>query len=508
MNYNNTFNFPQNKVVNETLYNNWDRQDIHKGIIPKDIQPNHLQLPIVNARKNFLINSNTFRDTLMPLDAYEHEKEQLIGGGRGGQSMIKPTFSNYPPHFTRDEGYEVIPNRSSKNFEYMGDGGVLDRLTGGARGSLYVPCGEKHNYPAYIPVSDYPASAGGISGGALVSNNVVLDPRFRPIGMPNPMHRHWNTQSREPIEIGGSFWSDVYEGAKSFGRNAGDVAKSFLQNPEVQRELLSLGKELFHAYKSGRGMSGGAWYDDLWRGVKDVGSFLQQNAMDTLKDPETRKALINLGVSALSHGAGFSGGSIENEYVKCQTSKAKHAHGKGLSGGAWYNDLWYGIKSVASDPAVKKVALETLSDIVKARSGAGMSGGMEGCGLSGGNAWDDIWQNVKSVAQDPEVKKVALETLSDIARSRARGGGESGGSLLGIKEAEQAQNHELMELPKHLISSAETAQFNHLIPKKDHKKKSTKRPRGERHAIVKRIMQEKGLKLIEASKYVKQHNLY
>jgi hypothetical protein len=433
--------------------------------------------------------------------------------------MIKPTFSNYPPHFTRDESYEVLPNRNSMNFEFMCDGGVLDKLSGGARGTLYVPCGEKHNYPAYIPVSDYPASAGGISGkgrsgGALVSNNVVLDPRFKPIGMPNPMHRHWNTPSREPIEIGGSFWSDVYEGAKSFGRNAGEVAKSFLSNPEVQRELIHLGKELYHAHKIGRGMTGGAWYDSLWSGVKDVGSFLQQNAMDTLKNPETRKALINLGMSALGHGAGLSGGSIEDEYVKCQTSKAKHAHGMGLSAGAWYNDLWNTVKSVASDPEVKKVALDTLSSIVKARSGAGLSaggtsggGGLSAGGTSGGNVWDDIWGGIKSVASDPEVKKVALDTLSDIVKSKARGGGESGGSLLGIKDAEGWQDHALMDLPKHLISSAETAEFNHLIPKKT-TKKSTKRPRGERHEIVKRIMAEKGLKMIEASKYVKKHNLY
>jgi hypothetical protein len=235
--------------------------------------------------------------------------------------------------------------------------------------------------------------------------------------------------------------------------------------------------------------------------------------MDTLKNPETRKALINLGMSALGHGAGLSGGSIEDEYVKCQTSKAKHAHGMGLSAGAWYDSLWNGIKSVASDPEVKKVALDTLSSIVKARSGAGLSaggtsgGGTSGGGLSAGNDWNSIWDTVKSVASDPEVKKVALDTLSDIVKSKARGGGESGGSLLGIKDAEGWQDHALMDLPKHLISSAETAEFNHLIPKKT-TKKSTKRPRGVRHEIVKRIMAEKGLKMIEASKYVKEHNLY
>ena len=117
---------------------------------------------------------------------------------------------------------------------------------------------------------------------------------------------------------------------------------------------------------------------------------------------------------------------------------------------------------------------------------AGVDGAIGHPTLHGGFGWGDIGNAFKQVVKvaQPIAEKVAEKAvMSKLGLGRRKGGRTSGGETSGGKVATKA------------ISKAVGLG-------------RSKGGRSARAEIVKKVMREKGLKMIEASKYVKAHGLY
>jgi len=120
--------------------------------------------------------------------------------------------------------------------------------------------------------------------------------------------------------------------------------------------------------------------------------------------------------------------------------------------------------------------------------------------LSGGGFWGDLWNGVKSVGRaivapagnvlGAMVGMPMAGTLADQGLKLAGLGKPRGGAMSGGYDSESDDDSK--------------------SSKSDMKggRKGASDGRSRRNAIVRKVMAEKGLKMIEASKYVKEHGLY
>ena len=416
-NYNVTYtDLPQNKYVKKVLGLNQYAVDVEdKGeYVPTDLQPEHINNRIFSMRKSISHpgNEHMFGEGL---DRTIKSCDRLTGSGHYGHDdsiaepgMISSTFSRYPVHMSSDKP-EIIPNRSWGNYtDKMFDGydvykdarddDKAGRMVGGYRPRDFV----LPQYDRYLYTHDTPYS---VMGAGIQTG--------RPGKLGQPMH------------FGQVRNLDLMDGSGS----------------------------------SGGGASGGDIWGDIWSGVKDAGTFINNNAIDTVKNPETRHALIDLGMAAVGRGVDTDQTERSRKMIGLPKPRDRimghgvlERSGGGASGGDIWGDIWNGTKQVLSDPEVKTIGLNLLSDAVRARRGGGVSGGgssggmnpskqlvhytprdvqrgsgSSGGGASGGDIWGDIWNGTKQVLSDPEVKTIGLNLLSDAVRAR-RGGGVSGGA--------------------------------------------------------------------------------
>lgn len=355
-NYNVTYtDLPQNKYVKQVLGLNQYQVDVEdKGeYVPTDIQPEHIDNRIFSMRKSISHpgNEHMFGEGL---DRTIKSSDRLTGSGRYGHDdsiaepgMISSTFSRYPVHMSSDKP-EVIPNRSWGNY--------TDKMYDG--------------YDVYKDARD-DDKAGRMVGG------------YRPRDFVLPQYDRYLYSHDTPYSVMGA---GIQTGRPGKPMHFGQVRNLDLQ---------------------GAGASGGDIWGDIWSGVKDAGTFINNNAIDTVKNPETRHALIDLGLAAV--GRGVDTDQVERSRKMIGLPKPRERiMGHGVSGGM--------------NPS-KQLVHYTPRDVQR---GSGASGG----GASGGDIWGDIWNGTKQVLSDPEVKKVGLELLSDAVRAR-RGGGVSGGGSSG-----------------------------------------------------------------------------
>lgn len=136
---------------------------------------------------------------------------------------------------------------------------------------------------------------------------------------------------------------------------------------------------------------------------------------------------------------------------------------------------------------------------------AGVDGAISHPTLHGGFGWGDIGNAFKQVAKvaQPIAEKVAVRAVEKKLGLGRKGGRTSGGETSGGK----------FNFGKVLGSVAKIAQpiAEKVATKAISKAVGLGRSKGGRSAraeIVKKVMREKGLKMIEASKYVKAHGLY
>jgi len=208
------------------------------------------------------------------------------------------------------------------------------------------------------------------------------------------------------------------------------------------------------------------------------------------------------------HDLGYE--KTKNDVIKPRRSKKKPLdEGQGLNGGG----MSAGGKPLEEGCGISAGGL----------SAGGMSAGaMEGCGMSGGDL-KDVVKTVGDVASAVAPYAPLLLGL---------GSGKTRAEI--VKEIMKEKNLSLIEASKYVKqhglykpsdrprAKRKSKAKAKLVPKTEapadetkttpmpavHGGAKMKRAETERAKIVRQIMQEKGLKLIEASKYVKEHGLY
>ena len=177
--------------------------------------------------------------------------------------------------------------------------------------------------------------------------------------------------------------------------------------------------------------------------------------------------------------------------------------GEGRTGGKWSEDFKNVMQGVAH------VAPHIIPLIAKSMSGEGEGGGIIGdlfppaklLGLGEGGNWsDDLLKGVKTVAP----------LLPLLALGRPKKSKKGAGIVDDVKSAVS----KAIPIGKE-IYDAVPADIKKAVGKKVAEKASEaikglgrKGGKNARAEIVKKVMREKGMKMIEASKYVKAHNLY
>ena len=260
---------------------------------------------------------------------------------------------------------------------------------------------------------------------------------------------------------------------------ARDVGKYALQ--EGQRTATSKGKEYVDAYLSGMGvMSGGL------RPPGMVSPFVHSVTPGHMVAPGTMSSypVYNaVEMRAMNGGqccgcAGMCGGMAKPVEVVKEVVEVLKKRGRPKKGGFGLKDVGKAMKKVgkfATSP--EALPLELMLVGAGKKRGRPKKGGFSMKDV--GKALGSVGKSVGSVALDVG-KNVATEMAKDAIKSYAMGATKSGKGMEGVG----------------------------VMKKGAGVKSGGVDGRKARAEIVKKIMKEKGLKMVDASKYVKEHGLY
>jgi len=512
--YNLTYDYPQNISTKNNLKKLYKEKE-NGYYVPNDVQPLILSLPITRQKPPLENPINRLHGGSRDSNIVGEENYEGQDVDRG---IVPSTFSLYPVHMGPDKP-EIIPNRTWNNYSSKMYNGydVYDNQK---------RIGGRFSHGPYMRTNN---DTNEMTGGVVFSD-------------PN-MYKKYNSTG---FLKGMRYVDPNYDGRLIGGARPRDFVL-----PQYDKYLYA--RQTPYSVQ-GAGMSGGNAWDDIWSGVKDTASFINQNAKDTWNDPQTRKDLIDLGIGALTRGGGLSGGSKTKTY---EDHILRNKMCDELYGCGFFDDVWHGIKQgasalghvgkeVLSDPEVKHFILNGLKDIAISRvKGSGASGG----GASGGGFFDDVWSGIKQgastignvakdVLSDPEVKHELLSGLKDVAISRAKGGGSSGGrrgrpkkgggASGGALTDEEIRNNRAnvvgtmklntlykkdpfekraeihyKQFPIHSTQTQELG-YDKLYKDKDFRKSKQQNPRG---LLIKKLMKEHKLSLGQASAYIKKYKL-
>jgi len=290
-----------------------------------------------------------------------------------------------------------------------------------------------------------------------------------------------NDEYRGSGMSGGNLWDDIADGLNDLGndtKSAFEYINPFGgSHPPHQKEMKAkllgrfLGKLMKKAHEEGKGMSGGSWWDSFKEGVADVAKFVPD--------------LIISGLGKKKVGRPKKGGSSEADNSK-------------VGGAILGNPDPYPVKGnserVAGRGRPKKVCCDCGDKKCK------------GCGMSGG---------AKEIVGDKQHDLLAMPSivLANGIPPQSQLRGSYGGSKKSVKEEVMKAVEKKLKGGKNL--SGMTDKRADMSGGKNLSGMTDKRGiigagdgRKKRAEIVKRIMKEKGLKLIDASRFVKEHNLY
>lgn len=378
-------------------------------------------------------------------DAFHSPKEQIVGGVRPEKFIMSGNSPAYPP-VSMNAGLAV---HSGGARGYAG----MDGAVGGKFSFSDLTKGAKDALDLAKTGKDaydmYKAVSGGVSSGGVSSGGVSSGGKFK--------------------------ISDITKGAKS----ALDIAKT--------------GKDAYDMYKAFGGarrvkalekkMVGGDWFKDALDVVKQVAPIAVPLMMGAGRPLKTMKDKVEMVEKAMKK---FKGGSFWKDF------------GRGFKKG------FTGTLDVAKEIAPIAIPLmaaagrekygkafnmgKFLEKGVKAKRGKGgaMVGAYlgkdgqvhHGAAVKGGISLGDVIESTKKMGK-AAVKEVAKR-------------GKAAGADL-LKEvgraAKKSAKKSVNEAAKDVV-------------------KATGGGRAKRAEIVKKVMKDKGMKMIEASKYVKEHGLY
>jgi hypothetical protein len=219
---------------------------------------------------------------------------------------------------------------------------------------------------------------------------------------------------------------------------------------------------------SGGDMSGGSWWDSLKSGISDVVGFIPELAIHALGGKKARG----------------------------RPKKAKEVGGAILGNHDPY-PVQGNSQRIAGKGKITKKEKEALMSVVDKHTEKKGRGRPKGCGKAMDGKNGDLLA----------MPSVALANgVPPTSQLRGAYGGAKPKSVL--KEVEKALTKAMKGKGK--VAEAEVGGKN-LSGMTDKRAEMTPKVgdgRKARAEIVKKIMKEKGMKMIEASKYVKEHNLY
>lgn len=404
-------------------------------------------------------------------------------------------------HFNRNQ-YDPTPMgfRNADSFHHPDDvASVQQILTGGIRPSKFILNGTSASYPpinmnAGLAVSsgggrNQYAGVGGAVGGSFLSDafDVVrqVAPFVAPLLGAGATHTHpdgtvmtgkKHTKSSRVIKKGGV----VSGGVPSGGLNLGKLAKRVSKGVKDASAVAKTGKEAFDLFQS---VMGGAAADLKPADIKKLDAFSRKvmKGGSFLRDAfKVVKQLVPI-VAPLIKGAG--------RCPMCDKVAIIDKAMNELHGGNFLKDFGKGfVKGFTGTLGIAK----DLAPIVLPFLGAGRKTGgrMVGAFL------------------DADGK---VQLGSAVKKQRKVGGVKSGGvSLKDAIDFTKTMGSKAVKEVKKRGSKALKAVADDL--KASVVREATKAVSGggrsARAAIVKKVMADKGMKLIEASKYVKEHGLY
>jgi hypothetical protein len=277
--------------------------------------------------------------------------------------------------------------------------------------------------------------------------------------------------------IGGNLWTDIYDGFSDLGGDIGKAVDYVIGSgkPESEKAKM-LGRLLAHAMKmKGMGMSGGSWWDSLKSGISDVVDFVPDLIM---------------------HGLGESGGA------------KKRGRPKKVGGAILGNPDPYPVQGNSERIAGRgkiskkeKEALQSVLDKHTEKRGRGRPKKV------GGAKAEMVGNKQNDLLAMPSV--VLANGVPPSSQLRGSYGGSKPKKSKAEEKVMKAVEKKLKG-GKNLSGMTDNRDKIAGIEAKMGQGKSGGAVDGrkKRSEIVKKVMKDKGLKMIEASKYVKQHNLY
>jgi len=384
--------------------------------------------------------------------------------------------------FHNAQGIANTPN-ISRNYSYSSHGSD-GKMTGGVRERKYILSGNSPSYPpAKLP------SGMGVS--------------FR------------NSKYAEPdggASYGGSFFSDFKKGfdgtldsAKKIAQTASAIAPIAKMASEVYsgsgkgkvatkakakatrkvggistKDILNVGKAIApYALDALIGLGRKASMTDKRKAVEDaiVGGNFHEQLKDKVKDLST---LVK---------------KVAPKALKMMMEEGKKKYGKGFNFGKFLSKVGKAVAPIAVDEGKKALGLG------RAKKG----GNILKDALDVGEKILGLGQQKRGRGRPPKVGVPKIAPLGSKKDSCGRASGTRdygkpcGGNIL--KDALEAVKPVAKKVGKKVLDDVKDIAMSEV-------KRAVGGGRAKRAEIVKRIMKEKGLKMTDASKYVKEHNLY
>lgn len=270
--------------------------------------------------------------------------------------------------------------------------------------------------------------------------------------------------------VGGNLWSDIYDGFNDMGADIGKAVDYVIGSGKPEKDKAKvLGRLLAHAMKmKGMGMSGGSWWDSLKEGVSDVVGLVPNLLIHGLgkKKAGRPKKVKEVGGAILGN---------PDPYPVKGNSERIAGRGRGRPkkvGGAMVGE--------------KQGDLLAMPSVVLAN---GVPPSSQLRGSYGGSK--------------PKKSKAEETVMKAVAKKLGKGKNLSG---MTDKRAEMSESESDEEDKKDKKGKGKN--LSGMTNKTGMGKSGGADGRKKRSEIVKKIMKEKGMKMIEASKYVKEHKLY
>jgi hypothetical protein len=334
------------------------------------------------------------------------------------------------------------------------------------------------------PVYYYGNSSEGMNGGSGFAEGTFRDTGMgSQLGVASGMYdKSGSGMSGGEVEriIGGNLWSDLYDGFSDLGSDIGKAVDYVVGSGKPEKEKAKmLGRLLAHAMKmKGMGMSGGSWWDSLKEGVSDV---------------------VGIVPNLLLHGLGESGGA------------KKRGRPKKVGGAILGNPDPYPVKGDSERVAgrgrgrpkkvggamvdAKQNSLLAMPSVVLANGvppKAQLRGSYGGAKPKKSKAEETVMKAVAKKLGKGKISKKEHDALQSVLDKHPVGG----------------QNLSGMTDKRGQMKPVGGKNLSGMTDKTGKGKSGGADGRKKRAEIVKKIMKEKGMKMIEASKYVKEHKLY